>query len=132
MNTPPTKPVTTAPTPPDPEHSPKSGSTLIPTGEAQVGVVKKAPAAPLESERPEPVVEHPVHVPQAEHPSAAAPSAPTVAERTAALAATSAQQPLQESPPVSIPERMNHLHAENKRLRDEMQVLEKALKKSLN
>lgn len=139
MKTTPTQPVTTGASFPD--ARPAFGNTLIPTGEAQVGVVKQA--QPVEAERPQPVLEHPIAPSEAAAttPAHAAPPAtdvqpaaspgPSVSERAAALAAV-AQKALQDLPQVSIPERMDHLHTENKTVRDRMQVLEKTLKKSLN
>ncbi len=122
-------------TPTNPPQSPSA--PLIPTGEAQVGVVSKAkPAAPAPEQtlQPEPVVERRVEVPEA--PASAAAAAPTEAAPASTLQARvqelASAAPLQDSPPVPIPERMNQLSAENKRLRDDMQSLEKALKKSLN
>lgn len=121
-------------TPTNPPHNPSA--PLIPTGEAQVGVVPKAQpadAAPEQTLQPEPVVERRVEVPEAPAsaaaPAPAAPAAGTVQARVQELASA---VPLQDSPPVPIPERMNQLSAENKRLRDDMQSLEKALKKTLN
>lgn len=135
MSTPAPKPVGN-----DPSAKPTTSSGLvIPTGEAQVGTVKSAP--PAQEIQPEPVLEHrvappapaPSHATAPVHsaPPPAAPEAPSIAERTATLAATS-PAPLQESPQVSIPARMNQLHSENQRLRDELQNLEKALKKTLS
>ncbi len=126
-----------------PTHPPQQASApLIPTGEAQVGVVSKAqPAAtaPEQTLQPEPVLEHRIEVPPAPTPASAAASAPAAATDAAPAGTVQARvqelasaAPLQDSPPVPIPERMNQLSAENKRLRDDMQSLEKALKKTLN
>ena len=118
------------------EQQASSAASPLPTGESQIGVVRR-PAAP---QAEGPVLEHSVAVPPADStepeapvpapapvsvpsPVSAAPAAP--AAPTAPVRVTPA---LQESPKVSIPERMNHLSTENQRLRDELQALEQSLK----
>ena len=121
------------------EQQASSAASPLPTGESQIGVVRR-PAAP---EADGPVLEHSVAVPQAApgepeaieaavepapapEPAPQAQAAPAAPEAPAApVRATPA---LQESPKVSIPERMNHLSTENQRLRDELQALEQSLK----
>lgn len=117
-----------------------SAASQLPTGESQIGVVRR-PTAPQADDGP--VLEHSVAVPEAPPeetvasqpaPSEPAPSAPSA---PAPVPAPAPQAPaaipvrvslaLQESPKVSIPERMNHLSTENQRLRDELQALEEAL-----
>lgn len=57
---------------------------------------------------------------------------PVVSEPVAIAPQVIARPPLQESVQVSIPERMNQLHSENKRLRSEMEALERALQKPMS
>lgn len=123
--------------PSDEQQTPSAASPL-PTGESQTGVVRR-PAAP---EADGPVLEHRVAVPQAapdepEAIEAAAEPAPepepqpapqAQAAPAAPVAPVRATPALQESPKVSIPERMNHLSTENQRLRDELNALEQSLK----
>lgn len=108
-----------------------SAASQLPTGESQIGVVRRPGAAAAAPEAEGPVLEHSVAVPevpaepiaaepQPEPQAPPAPAAPVVPVRAAPA--------LQESPKVSIPERMNHLSTENQRLRDEMQALEQSLK----
>lgn len=122
-----------------------SAASQLPTGESQIGVVRR-PTAPQADDGP--VLEHSVAVPEAPPeetvasqpaPSEPAPSepAPSTPSAPAPVPAPAPQAPaaipvraslaLQESPKVSIPERMNHLSTENQRLRDELQALEEAL-----
>ncbi len=126
------------------EPQASSAASQLPTGESQIGVVRR-PTAPQADDGP--VLEHSVAVPEAPPeetvasqpaPSEPAPSAPSApAPVPAPVPAPAPQAPaaiplrvslaLQESPKVSIPERMNHLSTENQRLRDELQALEEAL-----
>ncbi len=122
---------------PDEQQASPAASPL-PTGESQTGVVRR-PAAP---EADGPVLEHSVAVPQAdpvepEAIEAAAEPAPepqpepapqAQAAPAAPAAPVRAAPALQESPKVSIPQRMNHLSTENQRLRDELDALEQSLK----
>ncbi len=127
-----------------------SAASQLPTGESQIGVVRR-PTAPQADDGP--VLEHSVAVPEAppeetvasqpapsepapsepapSEPAPSAPSAPAPAPAPAPQAPAAiplrASLALQESPKVSIPERMNHLSTENQRLRDELQALEEAL-----
>ena len=120
------------------EQQASSAASPLPTGESQIGVVRR-PAAP---EADGPVLEHSVAVPQAapgepEAIAAAVEPAPAPAPEPAPQAQAAPAAPaapvraapaLQESPKVSIPERMNHLSTENQRLRDELNALEQSLK----
>lgn len=121
------------------EPQASSAASQLPTGESQIGVVRRPSAPQAEG----PVLEHSVAVPEAPPeetvasqpaPSEPAPSAPSApapvpapAPQAPALSQVRASLALQESPKVSIPERMNHLSTENQRLRDELQALEEAL-----
>ena len=121
------------------EPQASSAASQLPTGESQIGVVRRPSAPQAEG----PVLEHSVAVPEAplEAPpqesvasppapseaAASAPLAPAPAPQAPALSLVRANLALQESPKVSIPERMNHLSTENQRLRDELQALEQAL-----
>ncbi len=122
------------------EPQASSAASKLPTGESQIGVVRR-PTAPQADDGP--VLEHSVAVPEAPPeetvasqpaPSETAPSAPSApapvpapAPQAPAAIPVRASLALQESPKVSIPERMNHLSTENQRLRDELQALEEAL-----
>ena len=122
------------------EPQASSAASQLPTGESQIGVVRR-PTAPQADDGP--VLEHSVAVPEAPPeetvasqpaPSETAPSAPSApapvpapAPQAPAAIPLRASLALQESPKVSIPERMNHLSTENQRLRDELQALEEAL-----
>ncbi len=122
------------------EPQASSAASQLPTGESQIGVVRR-PTAPQADDGP--VLEHSVAVPEAPPeetvasqpaPSEPAPSAPSApapvpapAPQAPAAIPVRASLALQESPKVSIPERMNHLSTENQRLRDELQALEEAL-----
>ncbi len=122
------------------EPQASSAASQLPTGESQIGVVRR-PTAPQADDGP--VLEHSVAVPEAPPeetvasqpaPSEPAPSAPSApapvpapAPQAPAAIPLRASLALQESPKVSIPERMNHLSTENQRLRDELQALEEAL-----
>lgn len=133
---------------------PSSSASALPTGESTTGVVRRQPAGD------EPVLERrvatPPEAPEAAPPAAAvapaaaapaaaapaaAPPAPatpapvvtaSVAPAAAPVQASVAQPALQESPKVSIPLRMNQLHSENQRLRDEIDALEQSLKSPPN
>lgn len=125
-------------TPSDPQNTPATpGAPQLPTGESQIGVVRRTANPPEDG----PVLEHSVAVPAADTVPEASPQplttaspaptpapAPPAAPPVAAPAPLRARAPLQETPKVSIPERMNHLSTENQRLRDELQALEDALK----
>ena len=122
------------------EPQASSAASQLPTGESQIGVVRR-PTAPQADDGP--VLEHSVAVPEAppeetvasqpapSEPAPSAPSAPAPVPASAPQAPAAipvrASLALQESPKVSIPERMNHLSTENQRLRDELQALEEAL-----
>lgn len=115
---------------------------VIPTGEAQVGRVQ----APAPSDAPKPLVEHEVKVPQEPTPEPAAPAEvsvpeqaveapqpePVLSEPVVVAEAPPEAKPLQESVPVPIPVRMNQLTTEHRRLRNELEALERSLKKPLN
>jgi hypothetical protein len=121
-----------------------------------------APVQAAPSDRgPQPVLEHAVRAPQdsevapkaaaaaeeaepqalATAPDAAEPAPPAtealqpepvLSEPAAVAQEAIAPPPLQESVQLSIPERMNQLHSENKRLRSEMEALERALQKPMS
>lgn len=118
---------------------------IIPTGESQVGRVQRpdaaapAPAAAPLGDAPTPLVEHavPVSPPDAVHaaPADALPPVPETAVPEPVLSQPVRRpmpKPLQESLKVPIPVRMNQLNTEHKRLRNELDALERDLKKTLS
>ena len=121
--------------PSDEQQTPSAASPL-PTGESQIGVVRRPAAEPADG----PVLEHRVAVPPPppSEPPASAPAAPAMpaavpqvpAAAPAPVSAVRMTPALQESLKVSIPERMNHLSTENQRLRDELQALAESLKRN--
>lgn len=127
----------------------------IPTGEAQVGRVQTPAASAPIDDSPTPVLEHEVQPAPEDDVPATEPAAPAEGEEAAASeeeqaaqepepesglpepvvshpVASAAPAPLQESVPVPIPVRMNQLHTDNKRLRNDLDALERALKKPMS
>jgi hypothetical protein len=100
------------------------------TGGSQVGVVQRPGAQPAQ---PEPVLEHRVEMPQEPQADPVSHVAEAQPQETVPVTAEAPEPapPLQESPQVSMPVRMSQLQTENKRLRDEMDALERSLKKTL-
>lgn len=115
------------PEPPQtPDAEPTASATQLPSGQSQTGVVRR----PVAAQDDGPVLEHSIEVPETEAETVtAAPAAPApVAPPVVSAAPLRTLSALQESPKVSIPERMNHLTTENQRVRDELLALEKSLK----